>query len=157
MTHRASKVGQHFLQHMIRADQDRRLGDLGRNVPVAEVPSQTQEQERVRGGDLDQWFGRGLDRDPLAFRGRQSVTVGHGDRPLQVQQRLASIVESKTDPAAMARVEVQGHRAFRVGDRPMPVRAVNFEPKHQNKKYRWAMDSTSAGSQVKSRPSARTS
>ena len=72
---RAALAAHHFGEHMVVLDIDRVRRDLGRRMPVADVPGDPQEPQRVFGPDFKQPLRRGLDLDeprrPRALRRRR--------------------------------------------------------------------------------------
>ena len=60
----------HVLDHRIAADAQSLRGQLGRQVPVAEMPGDAHEGERVGGADFGERLGRGHNLDD---RGRPRV------------------------------------------------------------------------------------
>ena len=145
----------HFLDHMVEADADAVTQQLHRQMPVTEVPGDANQFPVVMGMDFQQRLRPGADADDAAVH-RQSIAIPQPDRLRQVDQHIRTALSPQHNPAAMAAVEVDQN----VIDLPRCVPGAGGKDvvrAHQNRKYRCAIGSTVAGSQVNSTPSARTS
>ena len=71
---------------MILSDEDRMLGDLGRRVPVADMPGDLHQVARAFGGNLDERLGCRLDQHQLAAFEAERVTVMKGGRLLEIDE-----------------------------------------------------------------------
>ena len=115
--------------------------------------------EVVGGPDLQQPLGRGLDPDEAAILQHQGVTVVEDRRLGQVEQEGQSADPAHGHAAAMPVAMVEDDAVDDLAEER--VSADHFrgadQGRAQNRKYRWAIGSTSAGSQTRSSPSARTS
>ena len=71
---------------MVVADVDDARGDLGRQMPVAEVPGDARQQPRVAAGNLQQPLRRRLDGDDAPVLQPDAVAGAQHGRLGQVEQ-----------------------------------------------------------------------
>lgn len=90
---------QHGPDHMIPQDQDAAFLDLGRKMPVAEMPGKFDEMQRIARLDLEKFFRRSLHLDRIAIVEHQPVAmvkehclfqVEHQHVPVRQMQELAT-------------------------------------------------------------------
>ena len=134
--HRRAQPDDQLLEHMVRTDGDDPPADLGRNVPVAQVPGQPGEPGGIARHHLEHRLGGRPDPDPVAVVEAQPVSGRHRHRPPEVEQHRFAVVELQQDPAAVPGVVVERDAAARRVPRPGPGRSVKTGPAHQNRKYR---------------------
>lgn len=155
-----SEAKEHILDHRVRSNQKDTSSNLGRQVPIAKVPSKAHQLVAVGLSDLYEWFGGGFDHEPSTVIQLQPITIRHGDGLGKIQEDIFSMVRGETNTSAMTPVEIKRKSADSLIVRPVPCRTINGSILHvcpQYRKYRCDKASTSAGSQVSKRPSARTS
>lgn len=150
--------GAQALQHMgddgVASDQDPVSLNLRCKMSIAEVPREAKERCRILGPHLKKRLVASKDFDNAAILKPEAVAVAKQRGLRQIQKALGSMVRRDDDPAAMARIVVEG----RLVRRALPgARVKDFYDADQNRKYLCAMGKTSAGSQVSNSPSARTS
>jgi hypothetical protein len=78
----------HRLDHMIAADAQSPLRDLGRQVSVAEVPGEADQMLRVARPDFQERLGRRHHFDQPAIFELQCVAAAQGDRIFQIEQEF---------------------------------------------------------------------
>ena len=88
---RRAEACQHVADDMVAADQDAVLSDLGREVPVAEVPAQPREMDGVARRHRVERLRRGGDGDQRAVLQHQRVAVREDDRRREIHQHLAAV------------------------------------------------------------------
>ena len=114
-------------------------------------------------GDLDQRLGLAGDPHDRAVVEHQPVAVAQRGRLRQIEQERVPPSPVSDDAAAMAVVGIEHDAVDRARLRPSVPAALHLRMRvasdrsRQNRKYRCAIGSTSAGAQVSSSPSARTS
>ncbi len=122
----------------------------------------------VRRRDLDQRLRLGDHGDDGPVIAHKPVAVLQRRRFRQIEQKLRAVLAGEHDPPPIAPVGVEHDAVDGVRRAPCPgaqdlrrplhgayaLQSLGF---HQNKKYLWAIGSTSAGAQVRSSPSAVTS
>ena len=154
LVHRGPELFQHVGDDMVAADQDAVGLNLSREVTIAEVPGEPEERCCVPGSNFKERFSAREDFDDPSILELQSVAVAKQQRLWKIEQAQGSVVGRNGDPTTVARIVVER----RLVGRALPGSGVqDFDDADQNRKYRCAIGNTSAGSQVKSCPSARTS
>ena len=78
---RGAEPDEHVDEHVIVGDVDRLARDLGRHVPVADMPGEREEVERIIGADLDKALGRSLHLDEPAALQPDGIAVLAAHRP----------------------------------------------------------------------------
>ncbi len=115
-----SEVTEHVLNDVVRSYAKNLFSDLGRQMPVSQVPGDAYELSRISMPHLDDDFGRGSDPEPSPVFELQTVSIGHGDRFRKVEKDVFTVICSQANATAMARVEIESQRARRSFLRPMP-------------------------------------
>ena len=72
-----AQLAQHVLDHVVVADAQASRQDLGRQVPVAEMPGKARQPLRIGGGDLEDVLVRGAEETRLGSKttGTEAVEV----------------------------------------------------------------------------------
>ncbi len=107
--------------------------------------------------DFEQALGRRLDPDETAVVEDEGIAVIEQDRVGQIEQERGAADAPHGDAAAMPVAVVEHDAVDDLAARQGVAADEGSGAHHQNRKYRWAIGTTSAGSQTKSSPSARTS
>jgi hypothetical protein len=107
----AAEASDHGGEDMIFGDPDGVRSDLGRDVPVPDMPDEALEGMIVRRPDLQQPFRRRLDPDEAAVIENQGVTVLQYGGFGQVEQEAEAADAPHGDPPPMA-VAVVEHDAI---------------------------------------------
>ncbi len=154
LAHDRPKSLQHAGDHVVPTDQDPFAVDLSGEVAVAEVPGEAEERGRIPGAHLEQGFGAREDFNDPSILKFQSVAGAEQNGLPKVEEADGSVICGDDDPTAVTRVVVEGGVIRRV---PPRARGQDVDDALQNRKYLCAMGNTSAGAQVRSSPSARTS
>ncbi len=157
--HVATEPGHHAGDDVIGPDTQRTIEHLHRQMPVAQMPGNAHQRVR-RGVDIHDWLGRR--RYPHnAMRHYQPVAMPQAARLRQIQQNLAPRLRCQQNAAPVPLVEIEADAVyfpprgpFASGQNLMHLLGRSY---CQNRKYRCAIGSTVAGSQVNRTPSARTS
>lgn len=99
---------QHLDQHIVVADADRAGPDLGRGMPVAEMPGDPGEQVGVVCGHLGQPFRLGDDRHHPAILEQEAVALDQRRRlgEIDMEQRAGPAGHGQPAPAAVLVVEL---------------------------------------------------
>ena len=95
-------------QHVIVGDVDRLARDLGRHVPVADMPGEREEIERIVGADLDERLGRSPHLDEPAGLQPDGIAVIQHIGPVEVEEESRAAIGVEQDAAAMAIAVVEG-------------------------------------------------
>ena len=149
----------HFNDDVIEPDAQGAIGQhLHRDMTIAHMPGDAGSLHQVVAAKIGNgFFGRDDPHKPAAFE-EQTVAIGHARGLIQIELDHLIVIGAQPDTPAMPVLVVQRDAGGFLIGRPI-ARAQDAcrTPQHQKRKYRWAMDSSSAGSQVISSPSARTS
>jgi len=154
--HMASQAFDHIANYMIGANADAVSQHLHRQVAVAEVPCDPHKLAFLVRMNLQQFLGLGADLRHAAVVQRQPVAMAQPHCLRQIEHDFGPCFGTEQDAAAVASVVVDqdtmgGRRGIPGADRQY------LSTPHQKRKYRCAIGSSMAGSQVSSTPSARTS
>ena len=102
-----AQPSQHRLDHMIAADAQSPLRDLGRQVPIAEVPGEADQMLRIAPPDFQQRLGRGHHLDQSAIFEHQRVAAAQGDRMFQIEQEFQPARALHHHPPTVAIVKIE--------------------------------------------------
>ena len=155
-----SEAKKHFLNHMVGPNAKNFVSDFSWQMPISQMPGKSHKLMGVFMSDFYNDFCRGLNFEPPPIFKLQAISISQCHRLRKVEQKFFALIRSQENATAMARVKIESKSARRFVLRPMSRGAMNGSALHdhaQYRKYRCAMGSTFAGSQVSSRPSARTS
>ena len=121
----SSEATKHVLNHMVRPDAKNVSSNLGRQMPIAQMPSKSRELMGISMRDLNDKLQRRLNCQPSAIVKLQAVAVGHRNRLWEVDQDIFPIIRGEANAAAVARVEVESESARRLFIRPLPQGLMN--------------------------------
>ncbi|KFC64044.1 hypothetical protein FG93_05554 [Bosea sp. LC85] len=108
--HGAALAANHLGEDMVVLDIDRVCRDLRRRVPVADMPGDTHQPQRVLGPHFEQALRSGLDQDEAAILELHRIAIVQDRRLVEIEQDLAAAIAFQGDAAAIAvlMVERQG-------------------------------------------------
>jgi hypothetical protein len=155
-----TQLRQHLFEHVVATDAQAIAHDLHLGVAVAEMPGEPRKIVRRRRRNLDQRLGTtDHAHDPAIVEHEAVAVVQHG-RPRQIEQERRAAFARQYGAPAMPLIGIE-RNLIDVTCAPLTGWLDGDDPRHdsssQNKKYRCAIGSTSAGAQVMSSPSAVTS
>jgi hypothetical protein len=104
---RCSKALQHMLNHMIGPYAKNRLLDLGRQMPIPQMPGNAHQLTWIVVPDFNGELRRGLDLQPSPIVQLQAIAVRHCNRCWQIEKDFFALVRSHADAATMTGVEVE--------------------------------------------------
>jgi len=102
-----AQPSQHRLDHMIAADAQSPPRDLGRQVPIAEVPGEAHQMLRIVPPDFQQRLGRRHHLDQPAIFEHQRVATAQGDRLFQIEQEFQPARALHHHPPTVAIVKIE--------------------------------------------------
>jgi hypothetical protein len=107
--HLATQALHHGLDHMVTADAQATMGDLYRQMAVAEMPGQPQQVFGILGADFRQGFRRADNLDHAAILEADGIAraQGHGFR--QIEQEGQPAYTFHGDAATMPIIVIQHH------------------------------------------------
>jgi hypothetical protein len=103
----AALPAHHLGEHMVILDVNRVRRDLRRRVPVADMPGDAHQAQRVLGADFEQVLRGGVDSDqPTVLQLQRIALVQHG-RLVEIQEEAKAPLAGQRDAAALAVLVVQ--------------------------------------------------
>jgi len=102
-----AQPSQHRLDHMIAADAQSPLRDLGRQVSIAEVPGEAHQMLRIAPPDFQQRLGRRHHLDKPAIFEHQRVATAQGDCIFQIEQEFQPTRALHHHPPTVAIVKIE--------------------------------------------------
>jgi hypothetical protein len=120
-----TKSLEHGFDHVIGSDAQDPMIDLGRQVPVAQMPGQSRELMQVRMPDFDHRLQGGAHFEPPAVLELQPIAIGHRDSLRELQENVLALIgrETQTPAVALLKLESEGSRGLLPG--PLAAGAVN--------------------------------
>jgi hypothetical protein len=100
--HGAALAADHFGQDVVVLDIDRVSRDLGRRVPVADVPGDAHQAQRVLGADFQQALRCRLDLNEAAILELDGIAVVQRSRLVEVEQDVEPAIALERKPATVA-------------------------------------------------------
>ena len=119
----------HRLDDGVPADAQRLWRYFSRQMAVAEVPGDADQNQRVGGSDFRQWFGLGDHLNHAPVLEPQPVAAPQHCRFGEVEQEFEPADASHGDATAIACIEVE-HDRIRRSARPMAGRNDFFSAQH---------------------------
>jgi len=113
LMHVGTESFHHFSQYVIGLDVDRMLGDLCRRVPIADMPGDTGEGQRIMCVYFEQVLRRCLDFDKRTIRQLQRVAVRKIRCLGQIKQEFVAPIAFHGDAAPIARLAIERYRVNR--------------------------------------------
>ena len=107
LDHAGAQPPDHRLDHVIAPDPQGFCHDLGRQMPVAEMPGDPDQMVRVGAPDLDQRLRCGDHLDQPAVVEHQRVAASQRDRVFEVEQKFEPARAGHSHPPAVTIVEIE--------------------------------------------------
>jgi hypothetical protein len=102
-----AQPSKHCFNHMIAADAQSSCRDLGRQMPIAEVPSETDQMLRIVPPDFKERLGRGHHLDQPAVFEHQRITAAQRHRIFQIEQEFQPTRALHRHPSAVTIVKIE--------------------------------------------------
>jgi hypothetical protein len=102
-----SKTNQHILDHVVRPNAKNLVPNLGRQMPISQMPRKTRQLIGVFMSDFDNELRRRLNLEPSTIFKLQAISIGHGNRLGKVEQDIFALIPSQANSASMARVKIE--------------------------------------------------
>jgi hypothetical protein len=122
---RCSKALQHMLNHVVGPYAKNRLLDLGRQMPIPQMPGKAHQLTWIVVPDFNGELQRSLDLQPSPIVQLQTIAVRHRNRRWQIEKDFFALVRSHANPPTMAGVEVESQSPCRRCVRPTACRTMN--------------------------------
>ena len=103
----ATLAAHHLGQHMIILDVDGVGGDFGRRVPVADMPGDAHQAQRILGANFEKVLRRGLDRDQTAILQLQRIAIGEALRSFEIDEDVQPTLARQRGAAALTRLMIE--------------------------------------------------
>jgi hypothetical protein len=97
----------HRFDHMVPANSQALGQDLGRQVPVAEMPGEPHQMMRIAGANFEQRLGRRHDLDQPAVLQHQGIATAKRGGVLEVEQECEPAGPGHRQTATVAIVEIE--------------------------------------------------
>ena len=122
---RRSEAPQHVFDDMIWPNAENLTPNLGRYMPIAEMPREAHELMRLRVTDIDDGFGRRSNDEPRPVIELHAVTIGHCDRGGQIEKDLVALIGNQAHAPTMPMVKIERDRAGCNFPRPFTRASMN--------------------------------
>jgi hypothetical protein len=127
---------EHLLDHVVGPNAKDMVSNFRRQMPIAEMPSQTYELVGIFVSDLYNRFSGGLNLEPPPVLELQSVSVGHGNRFLKIEKDILTLVCRQANAPAMASFKIESESSCYFFFRPVTRGAMNRSVLHCHPQYR---------------------
>ena len=129
---RRSEAAKHLFDDVVRPYAKSLTPDLGRHMPVAEMPRESHELTRLRVSDVDDGLRRRSNDEPRSVIELHAVSIGHRDRCGQIEKDLVALIGDQTDAPTMPIVESESDRAGCKFLRPFTGVSMNDRPRRNS-------------------------
>jgi hypothetical protein len=120
-----SKTNEHILDHVVRPNAKNLFSNLGRQMPISQMPRKARQLIRIFMSDFDNELRRSLNLEPCTIFKLQAISISHGNRLRKVEQDIFALISSQANAASMARVKIESERSCCVFRRPIPGGSMN--------------------------------
>jgi hypothetical protein len=120
-----SKTNEHILDHVVRPNAKNLVSNLGRQMPIPQMPRKARKLIGIFMSDFDNELRRRLNLEPSTIFKLQAISISHGNRLGKVEQDIFALIPSQANSASMARVKIESERAGRSFRRPIPGESMN--------------------------------
>jgi hypothetical protein len=101
-----TQAKEHRLDHVVRANAQGVLADLGQEMPIAEMPGDLDE---IRSSDLDHGLGQGLDLEHGTILEAEALARLQAGRFGEVDQDVLAAPGADHVAPASSALEIEGH------------------------------------------------
>jgi hypothetical protein len=102
-----AEAAEHGFNDVVGPNTKNIILNLGRQMPIAEMPRNTHELMRILMSNLDEELDRGFNLQPFAVIKLQAVTMRHSDSSRKVEKNVFAVICRQLDAAAMARLKIK--------------------------------------------------
>ena len=120
-----SQAFEHGFDHVVGSNAKNRVTDLRWQVPIPQMPGKTCQLLGISMADLDHRLRSRLYVEPSPVLQPQPVSVGHRNRPGQIEEDLFALIRYQTDTPAVTLIEIEGHRPRGLMTWPAPGGPMN--------------------------------
>ena len=129
---RRSEAAKYVFDDVIPPNPKSVAADLGRHVPVAEMPRESHELTRLRVSDVDDGLSRRSNDEPRSVIELHTVSIGHRDRSGQIEKKFVAPIGDQADAPTMPTLEVERDRAGCEFLRPFTSASMNDRPQRHS-------------------------
>ena len=122
---RGSKTAKHVFDDVIRSNAKSLAAQLGRHMPIPEMPREPHELTRILMGDVDDGFRGSSNDEPTSILDLQSVSIAHGGRGIQLEEHFVALIGDQADATTVPVVEGERQRIDRQLLRPFARASMN--------------------------------
>jgi hypothetical protein len=120
-----SKTNEHILDHVVRPNAKNLVSNLGRQMPISQMPRKARQLIGIFMSDFDNELCCSLNLEPSAVFKLQTISISHGNRLGKVEQDIFAVIPNQANAASMSRVKIESERSCRVFRWPMPCGLMN--------------------------------
>jgi hypothetical protein len=120
-----SKTNEHILDHMVRPNAKNLVSNLGRQMPISQMPRKARQLIGIFMSDFDNELRCRLNLEPSTIFKLQAISISHGNRLGEIEQDIFALIPSQANAASMARVKIESERSCCVFRRPIPGGSMN--------------------------------
>jgi hypothetical protein len=125
---RRSEAAKHLFDDVVRPYAKSLAPDLGRHMPVAEMPRESHQLTRLRVSDVDDGLRRRSNDKPRPVVELHTVSIGHRDRCGQIEKDLIALIGDQAEAPPMPMIEIEGNRPVGKFLRPFTGASMNDRP-----------------------------
>lgn len=107
LDHASAEAFDHVGDDMVTADTQGLGHDLGRQMPIAEMPGEPHQMVRIGGADLQQRLGGSDHLDEAAILEHERIATAQGDGVLQIEQECEAARAGHRHPSPVPVVEIE--------------------------------------------------
>jgi hypothetical protein len=120
-----AEAGKHLFDHMVRPDSEGFMSNLRRQMTIAEMPCKAHKLARIFMPHLDDRLCGRLNHEPPPIVKLHTISISHGDSLWKIEKDILALICRESNPAPMARVEIERDSARGILLWPMPGRTMN--------------------------------
>src|SRR4029077_11362530 len=120
-----AEAGKHLFDHMVRPDTECFMSNLSRQMTIAEMPCKAHKRSKIFMPHLDNRLCGRLNHEPPPIVKLHTISIGHGDSVWKIEKDILALICRESNPAPMARIEIERDSARGILFWPMPGRTMN--------------------------------
>jgi hypothetical protein len=120
-----AEAGKHLFDHMVRPDTEGFMSNLRREMTIAEMPCKAHKLARIFMPHLDNRLCGRLNHEPPPIVKLHTISIGHGNSLWKIEKDILALICRESNPAPMARVEIERDSARGILLWPMPGSTMN--------------------------------
>jgi hypothetical protein len=125
LSENCAEAGKHLFNHMVRPDSEGFMSNLRRQMTIAEMPCKAHKLARIFMPHLDNRLCGRLNHEPPPIVKLHTISISHGDSLWKIEKDILALIHRESNPAPMARIEIERDSACGIFLRPIPGRTMN--------------------------------